>query len=108
MTSLDTLLISAIVGTVAGIAALWRYAVQLNQQARDAEKESSRLIFALLQRLALARGERPPSTISTSTNIDNVEAKAMALKELNGEIEHLLKEFLDSEPPTKPGKKQWP
>jgi hypothetical protein len=105
MNSLETLLISAIVALVGGIVGLWRMNNSLQNARQDDQKEASRLIFATLQRLALERGQRPPSTISTSTNPNFIEAKSLAMKELNGEIENLLQQYLDSQPPTKPGKK---
>lgn len=101
MTPLETLLVSAIVGLCGAIALLWRYIVGLHATARAEATGSARLIFALLQRLALVRGERPPPTMSTPTNPINIEAKALALKELNGEIDRLLAEYLESERPTK-------
>lgn len=105
MTPLDTLLLSAIGGLVAAVVALWRHnSVLAAARLRD-QQEASRLVFALLQRIAFFRGERAPSTISTPENPNFVEAKTLAVRELNGEIDALLKSYLDSEPPTKPGKR---
>lgn len=92
MMSQETLLISAIAAMASGMVGLWRHSV-------SQQKDSARLIFALLQRLALERGERPPSTKSTPAHVDHVEARQLAMKELNGEIEKLVKQYLNSEPP---------
>lgn len=106
MTPFETLLVAAITGLVGAIGIMWRYIVGLQTERQDDQKEAARLIFATLQRLALERGMRPPNTISTSTNPAYLEAKTLAMKELNGEIDTLLKQYLDSEPPTKPGIKR--
>lgn len=94
MTSLDHILLSAIAMLSSGLVGLWRYYT-------TRERDSAKLIFALLQRLAFERGVHPPSTKSTPTNVDAVEARALAMKELNGEIEALVKAFLNSDPPKK-------
>jgi hypothetical protein len=99
MTSLDSLLISAIIGVVSGIVALWRHTVVLNRQWQEDQQENARLIFALLQRLAFERGDKPPPTVSTPQSPDHAEAKKLALKELNGELEALLRQYLSDIPP---------
>lgn len=105
MSPLDTLLVSAIVGLVGGVVAMWRQSNALHDQWQTDQRESARLIFGLLQRIAVFRDEKPPATLSTAERPQFVEAKALAVKELNGEIEQMLRQFLDSEPPTKPGRK---
>lgn len=106
MSPLETLLLSAVGGLCAAIVALWRRNDALAAARLADQQEASRLVFALLQRIAYFRGERAPQTVSTPENPNFVEAKKLATRELNGEIETLLKSYLDSEPPTKPERKK--
>lgn len=99
MTALDSLLIAAITALVGGIVGLWRYIIAQAHSRLVDQQESARLIFALLQRLALERGEKPPLTKSSPHDLHPDEAKALAKKELNGEIESLVKAYLASELP---------
>lgn len=106
MTSLETLLVSAIVALVGGIVALWRFNNRLQDERGSDQREAARLVFALLQRLSLERGGRPPRTHSTASAPDYHEARELARKELNGEIEVLLKQYLDSDLPPEPLRKR--
>ena len=99
MTALDTMLASAIVALAGAVVALWRWG-QTAQQARIADQhEAAKLIFALLQRISLTHGGTPPKTVSTSQRPEYGEARTLALSELNGEIDTLLRQFLDSDAP---------
>lgn len=99
MSALDTLFVSAIVTLAAAVGALWRQNTLLNRQWQADQREASRLIFALMQRIAVFRGESPPATVSTPETPQFAEAKKLATRELNGEIEKLLKAYLDTIPP---------
>ena len=99
MSAFDTLLVSAIVALATAIAVLWRQNASLTTQWRDDQTESSRFIFALLQRIAVFRGQDPPPTNSTAAAPQFDEAKKLAAKELNGELERLVKQYLESVPP---------
>jgi hypothetical protein len=102
MNPLESLFASAIAGLAAGIVALWRQNAKLNADWRADQLEASRLIFALLQRLALYRGTEPQPTVSTPEKPQFEEAKKLAAEEVNGEIESLLKNYLASSyPPRK-------
>lgn len=102
MSPLESLLVTAITGLVGAVLALWRQNNRLRDAARAEQLESARLIFALLQRVALFRGELPPRTASTPSAPDLAEAKAIAVREMNGELDALLRDYLDSSPPEPP------
>jgi len=99
MSALESVLIAAITGLAGAVAALWRQNANLNGEWRADQLEASRLIFALLQRLALYRGTNPPPTVSTPADPQFEEAKKLAVREVNGEIETLLKSYLASSYP---------
>lgn len=104
MTSLEPLLVSAIVALVGGIVALWRHNSMIQNARYEDQRESSRLVFALLQRISIYRGETPPPTVSTPQNPNYEEAKKLAARELNGQIEAMLRAYLETEPPPAPRK----
>lgn len=96
-----TLLITAISVLAGAIAMLWRQLL-VERNAADADRrEASRLIFALLQQRASARGETAPPTVSTPAEPQFGEAKKLASRALNGDIEKLLTDFLASDRPPK-------
>ena len=98
----DALLLTAIGTLAAAIGVLWRHLV-LERRAHDDDKRSdARLILALLADRARARSERPPPTVSTPEKPISVEARALAAQALNGDVESLLRDYLEG-PPTKPG-----
>lgn len=95
------LVVGLTLGLCGALGVVWRWGIRLNDELHEEKRESTRLIFGLLQRLAIARGELPPPTLSTPENPQAIEAKALALKEIDGELEDLLRAYLDSERPTK-------
>lgn len=107
MTPTETLLLSAIGGLCAVVVALWRQLSHERTEAIHEKRTDARLIFALLSRLSFARSERPPPTVSTPERPNIVEARALAVQAINGELETLLTDYLDG-PPTKPGKGKRP
>lgn len=94
------LLVGAIVGLVGAIGVLWRQLL-IERRAKDEEKaRDARLVFALLGERARSRSERPPPTVSTPERPDMLEARALAIQALNGDLDDRLRDYLDG-PPTK-------
>lgn len=96
----DTVLLAAIGALAGAIGVLWRQLL-VERRDRDAEKRTdARLIFALLGERAKTHGEPYPPTMSTPERPNSVEARSLAVRALNGDVETLLRDYLDG-PPTK-------
>jgi hypothetical protein len=110
MTPLDTLLIGAIVSLCGVVGLLFRlYAAEKDGRRKDVA-EAAQLIFALMSRVKAFKREPPPKTASDwddepTTGIIKArfkEASALANDELNGEVERLVKDFLNGTPSSRP------
>lgn len=97
--SVTTLLLSAITILGGVIAFLYRDKAIVQKECERDKRESAKLIFALLQKLALTRSEAPPPTISTLEKPQIEEAKKLALRELDADIEQQVKAYLSSDTP---------
>ena len=110
MTPLDALLISTIVSLAGVVGFLWKQNNGLRDQQRKDQLDSSRLIFGLMAKVTAARRQTPPATISEWEDEPNTqvtkaqftEAKKVANNELNGDVEMLVKNFLNGTPSTRP------
>lgn len=100
----ETLLLGAIASLAGVVAVLWRQLLAERHKGDAERHHSSRLIFALLAELARARRTPLPTTQSTPEKPQYIEATALAEKALNGDIDDLLRDYLEG-PPTKPERK---
>lgn len=113
MSSWAALILTGYPVLASAIVALWRYIVRLQEQrdalqdARRADQlEASKLMFALLEKLRNPRFP-PPATVSewedepdTGVTFEQFkEAKKLAAKEVNGDIESLVRNYLRTSPP---------
>lgn len=104
MSTLDSLLVSAIVALAGVIGILWRALAAANAQATKDRREASRVIFGLLGARAAQRCEPPPLTTSTPDRLEFREATALAVETLNGDLERMVREYL-TEPSVPPRSK---
>lgn len=96
----DAILLSVIGALAGAIGVLWRQLI-VERHDHDAQKRTdARLIFALLAERAKTHGEPFPPTMSTPEKPNSVEARSLAVRALNGDVESLLRDYLDG-PPTK-------
>lgn len=101
MTTLETLLVSAIATLGAVVGVLWRALNIARERADKDRREASRLLFGLLGARAAQRCELPPVTRSTPDAPQFHEAKALAVEALNGDLERMVREYL-TEPSVPP------
>lgn len=110
MSTLDTLLISAIVVLAGGYPFFWRQYSALREQGRKDQQESTRLIFGLMARVQSFKREAPPPTESEWEDEPNTqvtkaqfeEAKQVAGNELNGDVTKMVKDFLNGTTTARP------
>lgn len=101
----EQLLLSAIAALAAAVVALYGLRERDNRAWRRDQKEATRLIYALLGRVHELRGSCPSSERSEWDEDTKVsprqfdEAKQAVRVEVNGDLERLVRRYLESEPP---------
>lgn len=106
MTALETILLGAIASLCGAIAFLFRsYTAEKDARRKD-QADAAQLIFGLMSRVKAFKREPAPPTSSDwddepTTGITRArfaEAKGMAENELNGDVERLVRDFLQVTP----------
>lgn len=93
--TLEPYLLSAIGALASAIAVVWR-------QLQTERRENAKIIFALLGKVADARNELPPPTVSTVERPVIEEAKKLAMRALGADWEPQVRAYLKSDPPVPP------